>query len=418
MVCSTCGTELNEYVPLSYEEEDYGQTAKINRKDLSIRTTLLGNNSNGKKTIGKFASLKSSLNETHLMNLLIIFQAALQTLANAIAAKAGIEMDSNNYKIFMEYTQKIWFDYINKWNTITEESKMSITDPKALFCTVILRVHVNQPNIPIEYDPSIHLIYPSKFVLLAIIYIALRQLKSWVIIADIVRWTKNGDIPYINVYSQLPPALLRSHPLHSLHEWIFKSKATIINPSIILYYTTNIAKGLNIELPTLNAPLIAANAISKLGLPPVIWNIFRQLTAAPSLVLRTHYPEDIVAIIIIALKLNLHLPHYSFEREAETATKPTETPVSVREIDDCINRNNLFEYLDMTKLKLVDPSKVSSRHNKSLMTTSAYNKFITAARPSCNNPTSVSKTDNSIHPNSHVVLSQKSTDHHDVSQVS
>ena len=83
MFCSTCGTELSEYVPVSLDEDDYRPTTRINRKKLNIHTTLLGNNSVGRKTADNYDSLKLSLNETHVMNLLIIFQAALQTLANA-----------------------------------------------------------------------------------------------------------------------------------------------------------------------------------------------------------------------------------------------------------------------------------------------------------------------------------------------
>ena len=410
MVCATCGTELTEFMPISNDDEDNAVINSESQRGIrssNLRNTTLLNSRNDPKQSSTFASLKSSLTEKDVINLLVILQAALKVLANAVAIKADIDPDSSKYALFMEYIQKIWFDYIRKWDEITSASKMSITDPKALFCTVVLRLIAREPNIPVEYDHSIHPNYPSKYVLLAIIYLALRQLKSWVIIADLVRWVEHDDIPYHNVYSKLSSAVLRSHQLHALHEWIFKSKATTITPSIILYCTTTISKRLNIALPTLNAPLIAASIISKLGLPPIILNIFRQVIAAPSLVLRTHYPEDIVAVIIIAMKLHLHLPFYSYQREeAADAATPLIIPASVRDIDNFVTRSNLFGYVDMMRSRLIDPVQLDD--SKLIFpVTKTYNKVITAANPSANNPSALSRRDDSVPPNKHVVIAQK-----------
>ena len=75
-------------------------------------------------------------------------------------------------------------------------------------------VRNNTPNINKKYVDTrnyynnTHPLHPSKPLLLGFVYLALRQLRTWVIPADIVRWCQQGLIPYNNLWQVSKQSIL------------------------------------------------------------------------------------------------------------------------------------------------------------------------------------------------------------------
>ena len=238
-----------------------------------------------------------------LRDVLVAFQRILKQFAMAVQLYSGVGD-------ICTVVKKIWFSYLSKWNQfggimIPSSQSSSVCEEEGVTATA---EHYKRLS---GVGSSVVLLLPSRLLLLGVISIACRILRSWVSHLDVTQWCREGIIPYSNAFELLDADLrLRIKRNRSFYRVFIRDYAAVhtISSSNILFHTLEVAKMLNINIPPLNAPFIARAFMLSLGLPqsvPTSYTAMMQFLngSVTNNKFRCHF-DHIVASIFLACKLD------------------------------------------------------------------------------------------------------------------
>ena len=237
-----------------------------------------------------------------------------------------------------------------------------------------------------HYPTKCHPLPLSKTLLISFVYLALRLKRTWILPSDLVRWIDNGLIPFTNLYGILPDSVKKGYITETASFFYSKSYTSTLSHLQLSYQSLSLAKSLCIYVPPLNAPLVAKAFIDQLGLPEKVWHYYgkiAQIMMTPEKgrpiegadPFGEHYPEYIMAVIIIACKCCKGWSRWGLEKASHTdennsSSKETEIfvmPVNIAE-SKRVPRSQLPLLLE-TADKLIPKPRYSSllKVNKGIM---------------------------------------------------
>lgn len=119
---------------------------------------------------------------------------------------------------------------------------------------------------------------PYKPLLLAFLYLAIRQLRLPILPSDLVRWCVHGVLPYSSLFEKLPINMQQQMPSIYRKRLVEHFNPRVSTTSNILYNTSVLASYLDMTIQPLNAPLVVRTIISALGLPFSVWSNYARLS--------------------------------------------------------------------------------------------------------------------------------------------
>jgi hypothetical protein len=125
---------------------------------------------------------------------------------------------------------------------------------------------------------------PSKPLLIAIVYLALRIRKSWILPNDIIRWICEGKIPYVTLFNLIPEKQRQNFHLFTHSHRIFNrdnllSSSSPLSAMNLIFHSIVLSELLHLPYPSLNGPLQCYVMLLSLGLPyHLIWPILVKLS--------------------------------------------------------------------------------------------------------------------------------------------
>jgi len=217
------------------------------------------------------------------------------------------------------------------------------TDPLVLQCKTWWFAYVEKLHLdgvrtkaallgtPITADASEHTIpRPSKFILLGIIYLACRSLRSWVLPSTLARWAQDGSFPYMTLWEAVPAAVRGRVDIRYMSLLNAEHGGPTYAPTAhtVLFHANFVCEYLGAPFPAINAPLVARTMVAQLGLPYEVWTHFVRLTRvlmgerafSPQFALHAsamQHPEQVMAIVVMACKCSHRWMDWVLERERE-----------------------------------------------------------------------------------------------------
>ena len=181
----------------------------------------------------------------------------------------------------------------------------------------IITAAVSDGDNEAPQHPSHHpvLLTPSRPLLLGLLNLSFRILRSWVTPHDLIRWSYDGIIPYDKAFEYLPKHIQQQISSKSkLHTYILKQVtgkycATEVSPLNVLFHTLELGNMLQVQVPPLNSALISRSMMTSLGLPTSVVHSHAKLlryldaTANDSETFQVS-TEGIMTSLVIASKLN------------------------------------------------------------------------------------------------------------------
>lgn len=344
-VCVICGTLSQDYMPLSHDVDDMGGISIMSGKRFRLKKSEIK-----KATAGKAAGL-DSINESdveiydkEIEAFVTVYQYCLKLLGEEISEL--IKLDANQHRLYMNHLKNIWFAYLSRWAKNTN-SKM--------FDALEGDVAVYYKSNPIQ---------PTKVLLLSFLYLACRLQRLWVLPCDIVKYVRAGVLSYTFIWDRIPQSI-RDTLSKGGREVLYTppDKFHSLNNTNLSFYTYGLADSIRVELPPMNAPVIAYRLIKSLGLPSNVWNIYSEIyhiinmtVEQPTVVNpNQYYTENIVAGVLMSIKLSHGWMTWSLVRidkeqekvDGDSVTNDNLTvPICVHDVDDNVTRGDLKIYID------------------------------------------------------------------------
>lgn len=304
MCCNDCGTQSQDYLPETFDQNDNPLQLHANAKFIQKKFSL------------KRKRLVRS--DAEVIDFLEVYQYSLRLIAQSICNICGI----STHKQFIDMIGDFWFNYLNAWSCCSysmidafsrhtdEDFDQSNFDYFSGDDEVGNLFDEDGSNKKISNK---HPLYPSKPLMLGFAYLAIRTLRLGIIPADLVRWCLEGKIPYNSLWEIIPFSI--KSKLASKNKYLFhiyhSGKTKIVSTTNIFFHTVCLSKTLKLSLPSLNAPLIARNFITFLGLPQIVWIHFIEISqilsnSEPISTLNCYeqnYPEQVMAAVLVACKM-------------------------------------------------------------------------------------------------------------------
>jgi hypothetical protein len=277
--CAQCHTQSQGYVAESFELDDgmMGMTGRLKTMRSKKAKT---------ETVDKHGRHRFRGPGLDLLGFLDLFQTALKLLAERVAAAASLEgFERDEY---MSGLKVFWNKYLVKWqqsgcdmmeHMFADESDGADNKAKQLdlkcFDFVEPSAESTGKNEP---RANRHPLYPSKPLILGLIYLQFRRMRLPFVHADIIRWCENGAIPYNTLWEHLPPS--KRAPCNMSQRKVFKARHTAgltLTPSNLLFHMCAIARSIDVTIPPLNAALVAMHVMCALGLPAIVWERYTQI---------------------------------------------------------------------------------------------------------------------------------------------
>mmetsp|Transcript_7700 Transcript_7700/g.11425 ORF Transcript_7700/g.11425 Transcript_7700/m.11425 type:complete len:677 (-) Transcript_7700:293-2323(-) len=275
--CSMCGTQSQDYFAESFENE-HVLGGKIRSRQVKTPQPV-----------------KASPGAPQLYDYLVVFQAMLRLMMRSVGSVAHV----NGLE---DVVKDLWFSYLTLWNQQNERSMMA---------------HFTAATVCSDTGEGAGLPIPSKPLLLGMVYLGCRLLRSWVTPGDIVRWCEQGQVPYFRVWDLLPERIQgrvlgrEGARVRLVFGRVGQGTVGALSPTNIFFHSVLLANSLRFPLPPLNAPLVISSTISGLGLPSTVWDMWVVLSrlfsrSAPLPCFQAvdmHHAEDLVAGLVVACRL-------------------------------------------------------------------------------------------------------------------
>ena len=377
-VCTVCGTQVEDYIVESFEE-DFEQLKASER--LSLKR-LSGIHANIKKEkVQKVQEVQSNT-----LDLLSALQFCLKLLAEEIYELSCVDG-------LVAEVRKLWFEYLNVWKSSGHEitgyfsnlmaeneedrnhheiskddsegsSRSDSSDDddddddddtameeqttekrNVRFSKSVSKSIPPSSSSQVAYQPLP--VLPSRNLLLGLISLAARNLKSWLQPHDILFWIQNGMTSYNCFLQRMPPKIKVSKYCRYVFNQPGDGKRLFPSPSNVLYHMCAIADTLGRPMPSLNVVAVARACITKLGFPAEVWQKYVDISqlftlfdplpeletlhfaskSAPSPLASIRHVEDVMASIIIAVRMTNNWMDwiYSIAPDASNVMIPTST---------------------------------------------------------------------------------------------
>lgn len=152
-----------------------------------------------------------------------------------------------------------WLQYLRTWQSSTSSNCMI----SQAFCST---ANLDVPLCQCKVGDYQHPVFPTKPLLLGFLYLTLRQYRLDVTTSDLISWCERGLLPYNNLWEVIPKE--QKQRITYAYRYIFTPQHSgvikFITSANIWYHTTSLAESLDIPLPPLNAPLVAAGMIQSM----------------------------------------------------------------------------------------------------------------------------------------------------------
>lgn len=352
MICVACGTQSQDFLAEGFDEDDLAVYGGGTGNIVSQR-----NEARGPKLAGDQVSKPSKVDlVSDTLEALKLYQYVLQMIFDSCLAAYGViqdkpdiarPVDGSGYLDTCRATLKaLWMDYLTAWksggkdnNAVSSSSSSVLTryDSKGPRCSIGMAFTRSSAYKctcrGVGISTGSHPLLPSKQLLLALVYLALRVLRMDVLIADLLRWVESGAIPFINLCEAIPPRWQESVSVDI--SWFYdhpvSEKRPLVTYEGLFFSVCSLAQTLRpsmdvgrCALPPLNAPLVARRIIRYIGLPESVWDLYCELTQLSTAATPLfgagmddlHYEERIMATIIIAVKLTPRWTEWTLLRHA------------------------------------------------------------------------------------------------------
>lgn len=361
LVCIYCGLELEGFVvetqEILYGDDEDGAAVQYDTQ----RSRVIKDRATPTTPIAQRAVDIIDLLSLCQCALIVIFRDVTQIVAK----------DNRQFQIEMLTTLKrFWSLYLEKWETADCDCQIMGAFNPHLF-------NAERPYCFCSKNAFKHPSFPSRELLLGIVYLTLRWHRLDIIPSDIVRWCNRGLVPYYFIWDSLPQelqSLVVDTPCASFFQRRLEGIA--ITSLRIWYEITSLSSSLNVVLPPLNAAAVAMGMIHSLGLPQSVWIIYSKLTqlfvkSEPMVHVSTideHFGDHIMATIIIAYMMTPRWTEDSLHRYTALSTfdhsKATALP-EVIDIKEQVPRKLLLLYLKQVKaMHGQDQPRATHEHEK------------------------------------------------------
>ncbi|CAM9217183.1 unnamed protein product [Chrysoparadoxa australica] len=190
------------------------------------------------------------------------------------------------------------------------------------------------------------LICVSMPMLLSVVYLASRWLKNGVVPIHLVRWVRDGSLPYLTAYAKLSEASKTAlKPVMA-----FFAPSAVPRPTQVHWLAGRLAESLGLKVPPLNVELVTSSFFSSLQLPPAVkaplgklsqWMRQQQHSEEPH---PAGTPVAVMAMIVIAIRLVPSWDDWCWEWRVKGGANGTCLPSSLEEVDK-MPREELERYI-------------------------------------------------------------------------
>lgn len=220
---------------------------------------------------------------------------------------------------------------------------------------------------PLRWRQKQSLDYFSVVDLLGILVLAARLLNLGVVPNDFTHWIRRGVLPFHNLVSSCCTPELQESIADVAYFFDLGLADNMISTAHIALRAQNLCYQLEIELPPLNASLVAFNVCQSLGFPPQVFRNFqwiaancnstgrylempllqKQINIRPNMkVKRWQHMEssvDIVAHLAVAVRMCPNWHEWIYERTTTSLTEPPYAENAVRGLP----RRDLSAFVDL-----------------------------------------------------------------------
>lgn len=199
------------------------------------------------------------------------------------------------------------------------------------------------PVDSMRYDNVYKCVPPYKPLLLAFLYLAIRQMRLPILPSDLVRWCLHGQLPYSSLFEKLPADVQARIPAVYRKRLVEHFNPRVSTTSNIMYNTSVLASFLDVPIAPLNAPLTVRTIINALGLPASVWHNYARLAQ----ILRHEselqvfdsenelYVENLMAQVIVCVLLCPGWDSWSFQRcSSSRGGENADTDTTAVDIED------------------------------------------------------------------------------------
>jgi hypothetical protein len=151
------------------------------------------------------------------------------------------------------------------------------------------------------------LVAPSMPLVLALVYLACRWVQNGIVPMDLVRWCRDGTLPYFSGFSFIPSELLSA----AKHIQGFFTPAFVPSPSQITFLCCRLATAIEITMPPINLEAVGMRYALSLGLPSAsveaFWSLVASARRRPDSRLHVFLdhasPMHVMALLVVSVRL-------------------------------------------------------------------------------------------------------------------